>query len=496
MNTIFDFIKKLPDVSAAKDAGVYKKSINNIGDLWVFMVNEGEKDVLIATGKGSEIFSGEKINCPECAKSYIKAPLNHENAIALRKTFAFTAPIPVLREKRSMGVGDRLGIAAHGHIRCFNDYDAYPILAQQSIRELNLTNRTYENVLDCASYAVFRDGFKRGFGADGDHLKKPEDIEYALSLGFTMITLDCSDHIRNDVNDMSFAQLKTESSLPKDIAQRYLDKTFEIEDDKIKFTEEELLRIQLIYSKAVDYTVSIWEKYLSDGSSNVDFEISIDETPTPTTPLQHFYVANELTLRGVKFATVAPRFCGEFQKGVDYIGDLVQFEKELKIHAAIARKFGYKLSIHSGSDKFSTFKLIGKYTQGKFHVKTAGTNWLEAMRAVAKVDPKLYREIHKFALSMFEQAKKFYHVTTDLSKIADVDTLNDNELVELFNQNDARQLIHITYGFILTEKNADGSFRFKDKLYKMWREGEEVYAEMLHKHIGRHLELLYSGFEK
>lgn len=495
MNTIFDFLKKLPDTSGAAASGVYPKSVNKVGDLWVFMVNEGDKDVLAAYGTGSDAFNGEKVTCNECGKSYIKAELNHENAIALRKLFSFTAPVPVLREKRSFGVGDRLGIACPGHIRVFNDYDACPILVQQSIRELTLTNRKYEDVLDCVSYAVFRDGFKRGFGADGDHLKKAEDIEYALSLGFTMITLDCSEHIRNDVNDMTLDQLKKECTLPKDIADRYLNKTFDVEGDKITFTEEELLRIQLIYGEAVEFAVGIYNKYLANGKSNADFEISIDETDTPTTPLQHYYVANELTLQKVKIVTMAPRFCGEFQKGVDYIGDLAQFERELKIHAAIARKFGYKLSIHSGSDKFSTFKLIGKYTKGNFHVKTAGTNWLEAMRAIAKVDPKLYREIHKYALSMFTEAKKFYHVTTDLTKIADVDTLSDEQLVDLFNQNDARQLIHITYGFILTVKNPDGSFRFKDKLYKWWRDEEDVYAEMLHKHIGHHLELLYSGFQ-
>ena len=193
---------------------------------------------------------------------------------------------------------------------------------------------------------------------------------------------------------------------------------------------------------------------------------------------------------------MAPRFCGEFQKGVDYIGDLKQFEEELKVHAAIARNFGYKLSIHSGSDKFSTFELIGKYTQGNFHLKTAGTNWLEAMRAISVADPALYREIHKYALEMFTEAKKFYHVTTDITKIADVDTLKDSELPDLFTQNDARQLIHITYGFILTVKNADGTYRFKDKLYKLWRDEEQIYSDMLYKHIGRHLELLYKGFQK
>ena len=221
---------------------------------------------------------------------------------------------------------------------------------------------------------------------------------------------------------------------------------------------------------------------------------SIDETATPTSPLQHYFAANELILRGVDVATVAPRFCGEFQKGVDYIGDLAQFERELKTHAAIARHFGYKLSIHSGSDKFSTFALIGKYTNGNFHVKTAGTNWLEAMRAVAAADPAMYREIHAFALEKFEDAKKFYHVTTDLNKVPALDTLTDAELPSLFTMNDARQLIHITYGFILTEKNADGTYRFKNRLYKFWRENEGVYSDMLYAHIGKHLALLYDGF--
>ncbi|MBQ6883388.1 MAG: hypothetical protein IJO25_03465, partial [Clostridia bacterium] len=173
-----------------------------------------------------------------------------------------------------------------------------------------------------------------------------------------------------------------------------------------------------------------------------------------------------------------------------------QFERELIVHAAIARHFGYKLSIHSGSDKFATFKLIGKYTGGRFHVKTAGTNWLEAMRAVAQINPGLYREVHKYALSRFDDARKFYHVTTDLTKIPDVDTLEDDKLPWLFTLNDARQLIHITYGYILTDKDENGNYVFRDKLYTLWRENEAVYADMLYNHIGKHLSLLYSGFEE
>ena len=85
-------------------------------------------------------------------------------------------------------------------------------------------------------------------------------------------------------------------------------------------------------------------------------------------------------------------------------------------------------------------------------------------------------------------------MTTDLGKIPALDTLKDEELEGLFEQNDARQLIHITYGLILTVKNADGSFRFRDRLFKLWRAHDEEYAQRLEKHIGRHLELLYSGF--
>ena len=162
----------------------------------------------------------------------------------------------------------------------------------------------------------------------------------------------------------------------------------------------------------------------------------------------------------------------------------------MKVHAEIARHFGHKLSIHSGSDKFSVFPIIGRETRGVFHVKTAGTNWLEAVKVIAMVDPALYRELHKFALESFTEASTYYHVTTNLSNIPDVDTLSDEELPELFKQNDARQLIHITYGLILTAKNPDGTSRFKDKMYKIWKEKESVYNEALFSHIGHHMELL------
>jgi hypothetical protein len=456
----------------------YEKSINRSRGAVVFMAKDGDETVIIVQGKNPG-FKGTKL-----PGGKFKAPLNHKNAEVLRKIFPFTAPSPVLRKDRSFGVGDRLGIAVPGHIRVFEKYDAYPVFAQQSIMELNLTNRTYEDVLDAVSFAVFREGFKKEWGADGDHLKTVKDVKYALSLGFTMITLDCSDHIKDVAKENAPA-------LPQKYADKYLGKTFDIgEKTSICFTEDELKQIAAIYGEAIGFAVEMYNKFLKKGKYKADFEISIDETSTPTTPAQHYFVARELIDAGVSFATIAPRFCGEFQKGIDYIGDLSQFEKEIKIHAVIARHFKYKLSIHSGSDKFSVFPSIGKETKGVFHVKTAGTNWLEAMRVVAVTDPALYREIHKYAIAAFDEARKYYHVTTDLQKIPDVDKLKDSELPDLFNLNDSRQLIHITYGLILNKKNDDGTFAFKDRLYRLWRKNEEAYAQALLKHIGRHLELL------
>ena len=457
----------------------YEKSINRKGPATVLMIKENETDFILVQGKNSG-FKGEKL-----PGGKLKAPLNHKNAEALRKLFPFTSPSRVLGKERSFGLGDRLGIAAPGHIRLFEKYDAYPVFAQQSIRELTLTNRTFQDVLDVSTFSVFRDGFKKAWGADGDHLKAEKDVKNALSLGFTIITLDCSEHINNDVSG------KNTPPLPGNLAEKYLGKEFDIgENIHLSFTEEDLKIMATVYGNAISFAAGIYNKFFKKGKYNADLEISVDETALPTTPLQHYFIARELIDAGVSFASLAPRFCGEFQKGVDYSGDLLQFEKEIKVHAVIARHFKYKLSIHSGSDKFTVFPAIGKATKSVFHVKTAGTNWLEAMRVVALCDPVLYREVHKYALEAFDEAGKYYHVTADLKKIPDIDKLSDRELPDLFNKNDSRQLIHITYGHILTKKNADGSFVFRDRLYRLWKDHAAEYEDALVKHIGKHLSLL------
>ncbi len=465
--------------------GAYPKSFHKQGGSFCFAADFGDRDVLIASVGFP--FTGEQFTA--AGEEWVLAEQTHENAVALRQVFPFTAPIPVLRKDRTVGVGDRLGIATPGHIRVFEEYDAFPVFAQQSIRELNLTHRSFDDVLDCVSFAVFRENYTKGFGADGDHVKTPDEVEYAIRSGYTMITLDCSEHIHNEYQNMPLDEVRAVYIPNPQLEATYLNRTFSVGNSLIAFGEEAFQRMTLIYDEAIDFAVSIYHRYFAGSDRQIDFEISIDETATPTTPAQHFYVASELIARGVRPATVAPRFTGEFQKGIDYIGNLADFDADMKIHAAIAKHFDYKISVHSGSDKFSVFSSVGKYTEGRFHLKTAGTNWLEAMKIVAAHRPSLYRDIHQYALeSAFAEARKYYHVTTNLDNIPALSSLSDEQLPTLFENNDARQLIHITYGLILTNP------RFREPLFETWRTCREEYAEALLQHIGRHLELLYQGF--
>ncbi|MBO5960124.1 MAG: tagaturonate epimerase, partial [Lentisphaeria bacterium] len=137
-----------------------------------------------------------------------KAPLSAENAVQLRKNFPWTAPVPVLRERCSFGCGDRLGCATSAHAELFKIYDAKPIFAQQSVRELTLTNRTFQSVVDDATFQVFQAGYEGGFGADGDHLKSFEHIKQALDAGVTMLTLDLSEQLKPEFADADEATVK------------------------------------------------------------------------------------------------------------------------------------------------------------------------------------------------------------------------------------------------------------------------------------------------
>ncbi|MGI6705030.1 MAG: tagaturonate epimerase family protein [Clostridia bacterium] len=480
--------------ATAEEYGIYPESLHELeGDLLFLAKDENRKRlIVIGSGRIFEAFQGDII-----IEGQLKScPLSHENAKVLRQLFPFTAPVSHKGHATTIGLGDRLGLASPGHLKLIKDYPVFPVLAQQSIRELNLTQRTYDEVLDAASWAVFQEGYTNGFGADGDHLKTEEEVQMALDCGYTMITLDCSDHIDNTIIQLSNEEVEARYQLlPKDLVQKlegkYLNRSFPLENgESITFDPISLKRIVLTYGRSIDYTIKLYNKLLKPLEKAIDFEMSIDETLTPTSPQAHFFVASQLIKGGVNISSLAPRFCGEFQKGIDYIGNIADFEREFVLHQVIASHFGYKISVHSGSDKFSIFPIVGRITEGRVHVKTAGTNWLEAMRIIARFEPALYREMHQYALEHLEEAKQYYQISARTENIPDVHALVDEELPSLMDMDDSRQLIHITYGLILQAQAEDGTSLFRDRLYHAWNSYEKEYEEALIRHIGKHLSKL------
>lgn len=276
------FIESGCSEAVCADCGVYPHSVHSLDGRVAFMAAAEDRDLLVASAALG--FAGCALQAG--GEDWTVCELSHENAQTLRRLFPFTAPSNVLTKKRTIGLGDRLGLATPGHIRVLEKYDAYPIFAQQSIRELTLTNRTFEDVLDCASWAVFRENFTRGFGADGDHLKTPKEVQYAIDCGYTMITLDCSEHIRGDVTAMSDEQVNAAYQPNAELEALYLNKTFQVEDETIRIEENAFRRMSLIYNEAIDFAVSIYRQFFT-GEKALDFEISIDETATPTDPEQH-----------------------------------------------------------------------------------------------------------------------------------------------------------------------------------------------------------------
>jgi hypothetical protein len=186
--------------------------------------------------------------------------------------------------------------------------------------------------------------------------------------------------------------------------------------------------------------------------------------------------------------SLAPRFVGRFEKGVDYIGDPREFAEELAAHAAIARTLGpYKLSLHSGSDKFSIYGPSAELTRGLVHLKTAGTSYLVALGALATVDPALFRSIYAAARGWYERDRVSYHVSADLSKAPEPEALSDAELPLVLDQFDARQILHVTFGSVLTAQDAAGRRVFHEPIMRTLQSHADVYAAMLEAHFLRHL---------
>jgi hypothetical protein len=478
---------------------ILSRSRVSVGDVECALAqtSAGERVAVLAP-RGAPLFADFEGETSEHAgKTLLLGPKSARNAAALRANIPWLNPRP-LGLRTSAGLGDRLGLATPGHVRAVRAAGGKlaPIFAQQSIREMTRTGRSPQQVLDDATWGIFAEGWREGVGADADHLKVPADIDACAAVGFSFYTIDPGEHVDHRADVLSpddlraaIAQLpwnQLEDTLPATTA-RYADQTFDIEGRLIRFDAVTLLRAAVKYGKAVAH-VAMMYRHLAAKNIPFELEVSVDETETPTTHAEHIYIANELKRLGVRWVSLAPRYVGRFEKGVDYIGDLTAFEDDFAVHAAIARVLGpYKLSLHSGSDKFSVYPAVVRQTRGVVHLKTAGTSYLEALHTIAPLDPAFFRSIYIFARERWETDRASYHVSADLARAPLPQDVQDADLPALLDQFDAREILHVTFGSVLTARQADGRLRFYDRLVQLLREHPEAYASNLEKHFLKHL---------
>ena len=230
--------------------------------------------------------------------------------------------------RTSAGLGDRLGLATPGHVRAVRavreQADIAPIFAQQSIREMTRTGRSPQQVMDDATWGIFAEGWRDGMGADADHLKTTADIDACVAAGFTFFTIDPGEYVNNSAETMTLADLRAAvDKLPSDLqpaASGLQSKSFDVEGRSITFDEHTLLKAAVKYGRAVAHVAAMYRHLMQvTGGRNCELEVSVDETETPTSHAEHVYIASELRRLGVQWVSLAPRYIGRFEKGVDYI---------------------------------------------------------------------------------------------------------------------------------------------------------------------------------
>ncbi len=483
--------KKLGEISKVV---IYSRSIVAKDEVLYFLSRKEKRKLLgILSFSPQKLadFQGEESSVSaESGRFFLKlCPLTHTNALALGRNLEFLQP-KLIGLRTSVGLGDRLGLATPGHVRAARGKGLAVFFAQQSIREMSRTGRTPQQVLDDVVWGLFQEGWREGYGADADHLKTPEDADACIATGFTLFTVDPGVYVDDAADSDSSSVLRKKiDNLPwedletgwKDLRRIYMGKRLGAGQFSFVFDEENLLRAVVKYGRAIAHTVRMYRHIAQHmGKGAFELEMSVDETETPTTPLEHLFVASELRRLGVEWVSLAPRFVGRFEKGVDYIGELQVFEEDFTRHAAIAREFGpYKLSIHSGSDKFSIYPITARVSEGLVHLKTAGTSYLEALRAVALLEPELLRQIATFAIEQYPQDRTSYHVSAELSHVPDPRSLNDEDLKGMLDEFHSREVLHVTYGSVLD--------KFGEQLLDVLRRDEEVYYQILEQHIGKHL---------
>ncbi len=411
--------------------------------------------------------------------------------------------------KYTIGVGDRFARQGAAQldaiIRAGEAGVAVTPVWNKSHREHTIVGSTPGEVRTEADAAVAARGWNGPYFVDADH------IGLQTVDGF----IESSDFFTLDVAD--FIGAAPDETMLEKFVQRHRRCVGRLQapgiDRALEVSEQTIQSAARKYLSAVHEAGEIYRHIeRAKGAEQFATEVSMDETDEPQTPVELFFILAAVADEGIPAQTIAPRFTGRFNKGVDYVGDVSQFAKEfeqdLAVIALAVGEFGLpenlKLSVHSGSDKFSIYgamrQALQKFDAG-VHLKTAGTTWLEELIGLATAGGDglaVAKEIYKIALGRFDE------LCTPYASVIDIDTaaLPSGELVagwngptfaaalrhdpscEHYNPN-FRQLLHVGY-----KVAAELGDRFLNAL----EEHADVVAENVSENIfQRHIRALFIG---
>lgn len=331
--------------------------------------------------------------------------------------------------KYSMGIGDRFAREGAAQLEAFTRAAAQGIRVapvwNKSNREHNIIGTEPLSVRLEADAAVRQSGFAGSYYVDADHIGLATVDRFLSSSDF--FTLDVADFTGKPASDSSIAAfLKDAQRFTGTLKIPGIARALEVAPDTIE-------RIASKYLLAVQEAGKIYRHIAaSRNPADVVIEVSMDETDAPQTPLELLFILVAIAQERIPAQTIAPKFTGRFNKGVDYVGDLSRFEEEFNDDVAIAcfaaRELGLpsnlKLSVHSGSDKFSIYpimrKAMARFDAG-IHLKTAGTTWLEELIGLAESEGeslRIARDIYAAALSRFDEMCGPYLSVIDIDRAA------------------------------------------------------------------------------
>jgi hypothetical protein len=412
-------------------------------------------------------------------------------------------------EKYSFGIGDRFAHEAKAQLQaCLRaaseGAEVIPVW-NKSNREHNIIGSEPASTRAAADAAVKALGWKKPYHLDADHIRLETVDRFVTHCDF--YTIDVADTIGKPAAPESVNGFMNRH--PELVGQLVIPG---IEQPFVS-TWAEVERIAAKYLLAVQDAGKIYRHIAAaKGEANFVTEVSMDETDSPQTPPELLVILAAIADEGVPLQTIAPKFTGRFNKGVDYVGDLAQFEKEfnqdLAVIAFAIKKYGLpptlKLSVHSGSDKFGIYPAIrrglARFGAG-LHLKTAGTTWLEEVIGLAEAGGdglELAKELYAGALEHIDELCAPYATVIDIdrAKLPSAKTVNGwastqfvgalrhDQKNPAFNPH-LRQLVHV--GFKIAAKKGP---RYLDALKKH----EAVVAKNVTENLyERHLKPLFLG---